>query len=69
MIMARRRIFAELIEGVEAMKQHREGKLTQRSYRMEATPLPAVNALKTRAEFSDWRIEKTKRGKVKTRTL
>ncbi len=42
--MAKRKILAELIEGVEAMKKHREGKLTLRSYKVEAAPLPAVNS-------------------------
>jgi len=42
--MAKRKIFAELAEGVEAMKKHREGKLTLRSYRVKAAPLPAVNS-------------------------
>jgi hypothetical protein len=46
--MAKRKIFAKLIEGVEAMKKHREGKLTLRSYRVEAAPLPAVNSKKDR---------------------
>jgi len=41
--MAKRKILAELLEGVEAMKKHREGKLTLRSYKVEAAPLPAVN--------------------------
>jgi hypothetical protein len=36
--MAERKILAELIEGVEATKKHREGKLTLRSYRVEVTP-------------------------------
>lgn len=42
--MTKRKIFAELLEGVEAMKEHREGKLTLRSYRVELAPLPAVNS-------------------------
>src|SRR5580704_16541607 len=42
--MAKRKIFTELIEGVEVMKAHREGKLTLRSYKVEAAPLPAVNS-------------------------
>jgi putative transcriptional regulator len=42
--MAKRKIFGELIEGVEAMKKHREGKLTLRSYKVDAAPLPAVNS-------------------------
>jgi hypothetical protein len=43
-VKARRKIFGELIEGVDAMKKHREGKLTLRSYKVEAVPLPAVNS-------------------------
>jgi putative transcriptional regulator len=42
--MAKRKIFDELIEGVDAMKKHREGKLTLRSYKAEVTPLPAVDS-------------------------
>jgi putative transcriptional regulator len=42
--MAKRKIFGELMRGVAAMKKHREGKLTLRSYREEATPLPAVDS-------------------------
>ena len=42
--MAKRKIFDELIEGVDAMKRHREGKLTLRSYKEEVTPLPTVDS-------------------------
>jgi putative transcriptional regulator len=42
--MAKRKIFDELMEGVHAMKKHREGKLTLRSYKEEVTPLPAVDS-------------------------
>src|SRR5207245_11422179 len=42
--MAKRKIFDELMEGVNAMKKHREGKLTLRSYKEELTPLPAVDS-------------------------
>src|SRR5229473_772567 len=42
--MAKRKILGELIEGVEAMKKHREGKLTLRGYKVELRPLPAVNS-------------------------
>jgi putative transcriptional regulator len=42
--MAKRKIFEELMDGVEAMKKHREGKLTLRSYKEEVTPLPAVDS-------------------------
>jgi putative transcriptional regulator len=42
--MAKRKIFDELMEGVDAMTQHRKGKLTLRSYKVEVTPLPAVDS-------------------------
>ena len=42
--MAKRNIFSELMEGVAAMKDHREGKLTLRSYKIEAAPLPKVDS-------------------------
>ncbi|HXN96524.1 MAG TPA: helix-turn-helix domain-containing protein [Candidatus Acidoferrales bacterium] len=42
--MANRKIFDELMEGVDAMKRHREGKLTLRGYKEEVTPLPAVDS-------------------------
>jgi len=42
--MAKRKIFDELMRGVDAMKKHREGKLTLRSYKEEVTPLPAVDS-------------------------
>ena len=40
----KREIFGELMEGVAAMKNHREGKITLRSYKVEAAPLPKVDA-------------------------
>src|SRR6202171_2858568 len=42
--MAKREIFDELIDGVSAMKKHREGKLTLRSFKEDVTPLPAVDS-------------------------
>jgi putative transcriptional regulator len=42
--MAKRRVFDELMEGVAAMKDHREGKLTLRRYRVEAKRLPKVDS-------------------------
>jgi putative transcriptional regulator len=44
MVMAKRDIFGELVEGVAAMKSHREGKLTLRSYKVDVAPLPKVDA-------------------------
>jgi putative transcriptional regulator len=42
--MKKRNISAELLEGVAAMKAHREGKVTLRSYKIEATALPKVDS-------------------------
>jgi hypothetical protein len=36
--MAKRKVFGELMEGVAAMKGHREGKITLLTYKVEATP-------------------------------
>jgi putative transcriptional regulator len=42
--MSKRNILRESMEGVTAMKGHREGKLTLRSYKVESTPLPKVDS-------------------------
>ena|SRR5215467_11990843 len=42
--MAKRNIFNELMTGVAAMKSHREGKITLRTYKVEAEPLPKVDS-------------------------
>lgn len=42
--MAKRSVFNELIEGVAAMKAHREGKITLRSYKIHPKPLPKVDS-------------------------
>ena len=42
--MGKRDIFGDLMEGVAAMKRHREGKLTLRSYKVDVAPLPKVDA-------------------------
>jgi len=42
--MAKRNILDELMEGVAAMKSHREGKITLRSYKVEPKPLPKVDS-------------------------
>jgi len=44
MVKAKRKIFDELMEGVTAMKAHREGKVTLHSYKVENAPLPRVDA-------------------------
>jgi len=42
--MSKRNVFDELIEGVAAMKGHRDAKLTLRSYKAAPAPLPEVDA-------------------------
>jgi len=42
--MKKRNIFDELMEGVAAMKDSREGKITLRSYKVDPAPLPKVNS-------------------------
>src|SRR5213079_2740713 len=44
MQMSKRKIFDELMEGVAAMTSHRRGKITLRSYKVEAAPLPKVDS-------------------------
>jgi putative transcriptional regulator len=43
-LMAKRDIFGELMEGAAAMKSHREGKLTVRTYKVDAAALPKVDS-------------------------
>lgn len=42
--MSKRKIFDEMIEGLATMKSHREGKITLRTYNVEAAPLPKVDS-------------------------
>jgi putative transcriptional regulator len=42
--MSKRKIFDEMMEGVRAMKSHRDGKITLRAYNVEAAPLPKVDS-------------------------
>jgi putative transcriptional regulator len=42
--MSKRKIFDEMMEGVRAMKSHREGKITLRTYNVEAPALPKVDS-------------------------
>ncbi len=42
--MAKRKLFAELMEGIAAMQAQREGKVTLRSYKVKPMRLPRVNA-------------------------
>ena len=44
MPVTKRDIFGELMDGVAAMKSHREGKLTLRTFKVEPAPFPKVDA-------------------------
>lgn len=70
--MKRRRVFDEVMEGVRAMKAHREGKLTLRSYKSAPPPLPTVDGkfiLETRAKFRCSRAVFARKLRVNERTL
>ncbi len=42
--MPKRKLFDEMMEGVAAMKSHREGKLTLRTYKIEPGAIPTVDS-------------------------
>jgi len=70
--MGKRDIFGELMEGVAAMKTHREGKITLRSYKVEAKPLPKVDSkliLDTRKKLRCSRAVFARRLRINERTL
>ena len=70
--MAKSDIFSELVEGVAAMKGHREGKITLRSYKVEALPLPKVDSkliLDTRKKLRCSRAVFARRLRINERTL
>ncbi len=70
--MKKRKIFNELMEGIGAMKDHREGKLTLRSYKTAPPPLPNVDGrfiLETRTKFHCSRAVFARKLRVNERTL
>lgn len=70
--MAKRNVFGELMEGVAAMKGHRAGKITLRSYRVEATALPDVDSKvirDTRKKLRCSRAVFARRLRINERTL
>jgi putative transcriptional regulator len=70
--MAKREIFSELMEGVAAMKTHRNGKITLRSYKVEAAPLPKVDSKlirDTRKKLRCSRAVFARRLRINERTL
>jgi putative transcriptional regulator len=42
--MTKRKIFDEVMEGIAAMQSHRLGKITLRTYKVDAVPLPKVDS-------------------------
>ena len=43
--MSRKRdIFGEIMEGIESMREHREGKITLRTHVIEDRPIPPINS-------------------------
>jgi len=70
--MSKRNILGELMEGVVAMKGHREGKLTLRTYKVEVTPLPKVDSKlirDTRRKLQCSRAVFARRLRINERTL
>ena len=67
-----RNVFAELMDGVEAMRLHREGKVTLRSHEVEERPPLAVDAAvirQTRERLNVSRAVFARGLRVSTRTL
>jgi putative transcriptional regulator len=70
--MKKRKILKELIEGVTAMKGHRDGKLTLRTYKLESAPLPKVDSkliLDTRKKLRCSRAVFARKLRINERTL
>jgi len=70
--MTKRNIFAELMEGVAAMKGQREGKITLRSFKVESAPLPKVDSKlirDTRKKLRCSRAVFARRLRINERTL
>jgi putative transcriptional regulator len=67
-----RQLFDEPMEGVHAMRSHREGDLTLRTHHIEPNPLPRVNAAlvrDTRRQFKMSRGVFARKLRVNQRTL
>jgi putative transcriptional regulator len=70
--MSKRDIFNELMEGVAAMKSHREGKLTLRTFKVGPAPLPKVDAniiRRTRQKLGCSRAVFARQLRINLRTL
>ena len=70
--VSKRNLFAELMEGVDAMRRHREGKITLRSHEIEERPALSVDAgliRETRERLNVSRAVFARGLRVSTRTL
>ena len=70
--MAKRDIFGEVMEGVAAMKSHRQGKITLRSHKVDLAPLPEVDSkllLDTRKKLRCSRAVFARKLRINERTL
>lgn len=70
--MAKRDIFGELMQGVAAMKAHREGTITLRTHHVESAPLPKVDSRMirdTRKKLRCSRAVFARRLRINERTL
>lgn len=68
----KRKLIDELMDGVDAMQQHREGKITLRSYEVEDLPPLEVDADLIRDTRDRMRVSRAvfaRRLRVSTRTL
>jgi len=70
--MAKRKLFDEMMEGVAAMRGHREQKITLRSYRHEPAPLPDLDpefVRETREKLRCSRAVFARKLRINVRTL
>lgn len=68
----KRKLFTELMQGVDAMRQQREGKITLRTHHVEALPPLAVDAEMIRGIRERLRVSRAvfaRRLRVSVRTL
>ena len=70
--MTKRDVFSEMMEGVAAMKAHREGMITLRTYKVDSVPLPKVDSKlirDTRKKLHCSRAVFARRLRINERTL
>lgn len=68
----KRNLFNELIEGVESMRKHREGKITLRTHKIDELPPLEIDAdliRETREQFHVSRAVFARHLRISTRTL